>query len=81
MLLDEQGSQGHAEVFVGLSEAEPAELQLLLRTVNLPRKLVDGAAEGGGQVFTERRHDAPQHVVMENPRTGENERGGSVTLS
>lgn len=51
VLLDEQGSQGHAEVFVGLSEAEPAQLQLLLSAVNLPRKLVDGAAEGSGQVF------------------------------
>lgn len=51
MLLDEQGSQGHAEVFVGLSEAEPAQLQLLLSAVNLPRKLVDGAAESRGQVF------------------------------
>lgn len=70
MLLDEQGSQGHAEVLVGLGEAQPAKLQLLLGAVYLPRKLVDGAAEGGGQVLTQRCHDAPQHVVMENPKTG-----------
>lgn len=58
-------------MFVGLSEAELAELQLLLGAVNLPRKLMDGAAKGGGQVFAQRHHDAPQHVVMENPRTAE----------
>lgn len=67
-MLDEQGSQGHAEVFVGLSEAESAQLQLLLSAVNLPRKLVDGAAKGCGQMFTQCRHNAPQHVVMDNPR-------------
>ena len=52
VLLDEQGSQGHAKVFVGLGEAEPAQLQLLLGAIYLSRKLVDGAAEGSGQVFT-----------------------------
>lgn len=67
MLLDKQGPQSHSKVFVGLSQAEPAQVQLLLRAVDLPGKLVDGAAEGRGQVFAERRHDAPQHVVMENP--------------
>lgn len=66
--MDKQGSQGHAKVFVGLSEAEPAQLQLLLGAVYFPRKLMDGATEGGGQVLTQRCHDAPQHVVMENPR-------------
>lgn len=66
MLLDEQGSQGHAEVFVGLREAEPAQLQLVLRAVIFPGKLMDGAAEGRGQVLAQRRHDAPKHVVMED---------------
>lgn len=70
VLLDEKGSQRHAEVLVGLSEAQLAQLQLLLGAVDLPRKLVDGAAEGGGQVFAQRRHYAPQHVVMENPGAG-----------
>lgn len=55
-------------MLVGLSQAEPAQVQLLLRAVDLPGKLVDGAAESGGQVFAESRHDAPQHVVMENPK-------------
>lgn len=67
VLLDEQGPQRHAEVLVGLSEAEAAQLQLLLHAVDLPRELVDGAAEGGGQVLAQRRHDAPQHVVVQNP--------------
>lgn len=67
VLLDEQGPESHPKVFVGLSQAEPAQVQLLLRAVDLPGKLVDGAAERRGQVFAERRHDAPQHVVMENP--------------
>lgn len=58
-------------MFVGLSEAELAQLQLLLGAVNLPRKLMDGAAKGGGQVLAQCHHDAPQHVVMENPRTAE----------
>ena len=68
MLLDEQGSQRHAKVFVGLSQAKLAQLQLLLSAVDLPGKLVDGAAEGSGQVFAQRCHDAPQHVVVENPK-------------
>lgn len=68
MLFDKQGAKGHAKVFVGLGEAEPSQFQLLLGAVNLPRKLVDGAAEGGGQMFTERCHNAPQHIVMKNPR-------------
>lgn len=67
VLLDKQGPKSHSKVFVGLSQAEPAQVQLLLRAVDLPGKLVDGAAESRGQVFAERRHDAPQHVVMENP--------------
>lgn len=67
VLLDEQGAQCHAKVLVGLSEAEAAQLQLLLHAVNLPGELVDGAAEGGGQVLAQRRHDAPQHVVVQNP--------------
>lgn len=67
VLLDKQGPQSHPEVFVGLGQAEPAQVQLLLRAVDLPGKLVDGAAESRGQVFAESRHDAPQHVVMENP--------------
>lgn len=67
VLLDKQGPESHSKVFVGLSQAEPAQVQLLLRAVDLPGKLVDGAAESGGQVFAERRHDAPQHVVVENP--------------
>lgn len=68
MLLDKQGPQSHPKMFVGLSQAEPAQVQLLLRAVDLPGKLVDGAAESRGQVFAESRHDAPQHVVMENPK-------------
>lgn len=67
VLLDKQGPESHPKVFVGLSQAEAAQVQLLLRAVDLPGKLVDGAAERRGQVFAERRHDAPQHVVMENP--------------
>lgn len=67
VLLDEQGAQCHAKVLVGLSEAEAAQLQLLLHAVNLPGELVDGAAEGGGQVLAQRRHDAPQHVVVQDP--------------
>lgn len=67
VLLDKQGPESHSKVFVGLSQAEPAQVQLLLRAVDLPGELVDGAAESRGQVFAERRHDAPQHVVMENP--------------
>lgn len=67
VLLDKQGPEGHSKVFVGLSQAEPAQVQLLLGAVNLPRKLVDGASESRGQVFAESCHDAPQHVVMENP--------------
>lgn len=51
VFVDKQRSQSHAEVFVGLRQAEPAQFQLLLRAVNLPRKLVDGAPKGGGQVF------------------------------
>lgn len=51
-MLDKQSAQRHAKVFVGLREAESAQLQLLLRAVDLPRKLVNGAAEGGGQVLT-----------------------------
>lgn len=68
VLLDKQGPEGHSKVFVGLSQAEPAQVQLLLCAVDLPRKLVDGASESRGQVFAESRHDAPQHVVMENPK-------------
>lgn len=67
MLLDEQGPQRHAKVLVGLREAEAAQLQLLLHSVNFPGELVDGAAEGGGQVLAQRCHDAPQHVVVQNP--------------
>lgn len=67
VLLDEQGAQCHAKVLVGLSEAEAAQLQLLLHAVNLPGELMDGAAEGSGQVLAQRRHDAPQHVVVQNP--------------
>lgn len=66
MLLDEQRPQCHAEVLVGLREAEAAQLQLLLGAVDLPGKLMDGAPEGSGQVLAERRHDAPQHVVMKD---------------
>lgn len=69
MLLDEQRSEGHPEVFVGLCEAQSAQLQLLLRPVDLSRKLMDSAAESRGQMLAQRRHDAPQHVVMENPET------------
>ena len=76
--MDEQGSQSHAKVFVGLGEAEPAQLQLLLCSLNLPRKLVDDAAEGGGQVFAQRYHNAPQHVVMENPKTDDMRRTGQL---
>lgn len=68
MLLDKQGPQSHPKMFVGLSQAKPAQVQLLLRAVDLPGKLVDGAAESGGEVLAESRHDAPQHVVMENPK-------------
>lgn len=68
VLLDEQGPQSHPEVLVGLGEAEPAQVQLLLRPVDLPGELVDGAAERRGQVLAESRHDAPQHVVVENPK-------------
>lgn len=67
MLLDEQGPQRHPKMLVGLGEAEPAQVQLLLRAVDLPGELVDGAAERRGQVLAERRHDAPQHVVVEDP--------------
>lgn len=76
VLLDEQGPQRHAEVLVGLSEAEAAQLQLLLHAVDLPGELVDGAAEGGGQVLAQRRHDAPQHVVVQNPGDRREEGGG-----
>lgn len=68
VLLDEQGPQSHSEVLVGLCEAEPAQVQLLLGAVDLPGELVDGAAERRGQVLAEGRHDAPQHVVVENPK-------------
>lgn len=68
VLLDKQGAQSHPKVFVGLSQAEPAQVQLLLRAVDLPGELVDGAAESRRQVFAESRHDAPQHVVMEDPK-------------
>lgn len=68
MLLNKQGPQSHSKVFVGLSQAEPAQVQLLLRAINLSGKLVDSTAESRGQVFAESRHDAPQHVVMENPK-------------
>ena len=71
MFLDEQGPQGHAKVLVGLGEAQLAQLQLLLCAIDFSRKLMDGAAEGGGQVLTQRRHDTPEHVVMENPGTEE----------
>lgn len=87
VLLDEQGPQGHAEVLVGLSEAQPAELQALLGAVDLPRELVDGAAEGGGEVLAQRRHHAPQHVVVQDPREEESRgrdgsvRGSDVSLS
>lgn len=67
VLLDKQGPESHSEVLVGLSQAQPAQVQLLLCAVDLPGKLVDGASESRGQVFAERRHDAPQHVVMEDP--------------
>lgn len=76
VLLDEQGPQRHAKVLVGLSEAEAAQLQLLLHAVDLPGELVDGAAEGGGQVLAQRRHDAPQHVVVQNPGDRREEGGG-----
>jgi len=75
VLLDEQGSQGHAEVLVGLRQTQPAQLQLPLGAVDLAGELVDGAAEGGGQVLAERGHDAPQHVVVEHPGEAESGRG------
>lgn len=79
VLLDEECSQGHAEVFVGLGETQPPQLQLTLRTFNLPGKLMDGAPERRGQVFTESCYNPPQHVVMENP--GKREEGGTMTFS
>lgn len=83
MLLDKQGPQRHPKMLVGLGQAEPAQVQLLLRAVDLPGELVDGAAERRGQVLAERRHDAPQHVVMENPEKQEHvhQTGRKLTVS
>lgn len=65
-MLDEQGAQSHAEVFVGLSETQTAQFQLTLGSVDLARELVDGAAECGGEMLAESRHDTPQHVIVKN---------------
>lgn len=70
MLLDKEGTQGHAEVLVGLAQADLAWLKLLLIALHLLGELMDGIAEGGGEVLTQHHHDAPQHVVVQDPGDG-----------
>ncbi len=67
MLLDEECTEGHAEVFVGLIETQPLQIQLLLASVDLTRELVNRAAKRRGEMLAQCRHDTPQHVVMKNP--------------
>lgn len=70
VLLDEESSQGHAEVLVGLTQADLTQLKLLLIALHLLGELVDGITEGGGEVLAQHHHDAPQHVVVKDPVTG-----------
>jgi len=67
VLLDEECAEGHAEVFVGLIETQPIQIQLPLASVVLARELVNRAAKCRGEMLAQRRHDTPQHVVMKNP--------------
>lgn len=70
VLLNEESSQGHAEVLVGLAQADLTRLQLLIAALHLLGELVDGIAEGGREVLAQHHHDAPQHVVVKDPVTG-----------
>lgn len=78
VLLNEESSQGHAEVLVGLAQADLTRLQLLLIALHLLGELMDGITEGGGEVLAQHHHDAPQHVVVKDPVTGT---GSALSMS
>lgn len=79
VLLNEERAERHAEVFVGLIETQTPQILLLFGAVDLARELVDGAAERRGEMLAQRRHDPPQHVVVKNPET-ENENTPEITF-
>jgi len=70
VLLNKESTQGHAKVLVGLAQTDLAQLELLLVALHLLGELVDGIAEGGGEVLAQHHHNAPQHVVVEDPGDG-----------